>query len=475
MKNWLPLFLIPLLLLSACSRRINPEKPVVISTPYSLDSLPLSEINIPVRISLKPFYAMAEKQVDTVFTSPDYPGGWVQDGCDTRYKYSFRRSPLRITASGLNMDLGFTGFYKITGSTRVCVAGAAISPWTAPCSCGIDEPERRVNVSFSNSFSLQPDYKIKLAITKNEPEALDKCEVCFWGQDITRQVLNGLSDELDAAKTELEKNYGTVNVRTHFQALWSQLSQPYNLYDMGWLNINPQRIHINSVYAKDDSLYAYLGLAARPQVSFEKPAPAGTRMPDMTGFSRQNGFSVFLDALLNYDSLSRLVNRYIAGKTFDFNKGPVKKKFIIKDCTLYGTNGDKLVIKVNFGGTDNGTFYLTGKPVYDRQTRMIEIKDIDFDIRSKDALLKTADWLFNRRIVNEIARYSRFDISPYADSARANVNAQLNRQLVSGVFSEGQMDDLSLIGIYPATQFLIIRSNCTGSLSLRVDEMDISL
>ncbi|HET7896684.1 MAG TPA: hypothetical protein VFL47_03425, partial [Flavisolibacter sp.] len=84
------------------------------------DSLPLSQIDIPVQINLKPFYVMAERQVDTVFTSPGYPEGWVQADCATRYKYHFRRSPLRMHVSGTKMDLSFTGFYKIAGSTRLC-------------------------------------------------------------------------------------------------------------------------------------------------------------------------------------------------------------------------------------------------------------------------------------------------------------------------------------------------------------------
>ena len=208
------IFFVPVtLFFISCSHRINPDRPSLAVTNFKLDSLPNSEINIPIQINLGPLYAMAESQVDTLFTSPDYPNGWVQEGCDTRYKYSFRRSPLQMKASGTSLNLGFTGYYKIIGSTRVCVAGAAISPWTSPCRCGFDEPERRVNVSFTNTLTLLPDYKVKLAIKRNEPQALDKCEVCFWGQDITRQVLSGLKEELDTAKAALERTYGTIDLK----------------------------------------------------------------------------------------------------------------------------------------------------------------------------------------------------------------------------------------------------------------------
>jgi hypothetical protein len=463
------------ILLVSCSHKINPERPTLAPTPFKLDSLPLSEINIPIQVNLKPVYTMAEKNVDTQFTSPKYPDGWVQDGCDTRYKYIFRRGPLQMKANGTSLNLGFTGYYKIIGSTRVCVSGTAISPWTPPCRCGFDEAERRVNVSFTNSLNFQPDYKVKLAINRNEPQPLDKCEVCFWGQDITKQVLKGLKTELDAAKAELEKNYGSVDLKSKFQQVWDQLNKVYNLYGMGWLQINPQRIRINSLFARNDSLNVILGLSARPVISFEKPVEHTSWLPNLTDFGSKPGFNIFADAILNYDSLSNILNAQIGGKEFDFNKGPVKKKFKIKECKLLGANNERLIIRILFSGTDEGTMYLVGKPVYDHSRKMLEITDIDFDIKSKDALLKAADWLFNKRIVNEITKYARYELTSFIDTAKASINQQLNHEWMKGIRSYGQIDDIRLVGIYPMSQFLVIRSNCTGNLSVKVESIDFTL
>ena len=175
------------------------QKPVI-----NVDSLPLSQIIIPIQINLKPIYALAEKNVDTVFTSQGYPEGWIQLDCATRYKYHFRRSPLLMKTSGTTMNLSFTGLYQIIGSSRACVKGTALSPWTPACSCGFNEGERKVAVTFSSVFSFQPNHQIRVAVTRKEPQALDKCSMCFWGQDVTAQVLNGLKEELDAAKKRLK-------------------------------------------------------------------------------------------------------------------------------------------------------------------------------------------------------------------------------------------------------------------------------
>jgi Domain of unknown function (DUF4403) len=464
-----------LIVVTSYSQKINPANPDLSPGNFRLDSLPSSEINIPIQVNLKPMYAMAEKSVDTVFTSPGYPDGWVQEACDTRYKYVFRRSPLKITGSGSSMNIGFTGYYKIVGATRLCASGTILSPWSPACKCGFSEPERRVNVSFSNSVMIQPNFIVNLAVKRNEPQPLDKCEVCFWGQDITKQIMKGLTAELDVSKKDMEKTYGAYNLKPRFQQVWDQLSKAYNLYGLGWLQINPQKVRINNLFINKDSLNIFLGLSAKPVIGFEKPAEKKSAIPNMGTFSRQQGFSIFLDAVLSYDSLSNIMNMSIRGKEFDFKKGFIKKKFIIDSCKVYGGGFEKLVIKINFSGTNNGVVYLVGKPVYDKDKRKIEVQDIEFDIKSKNVLLGSADWLFDKKITKEISKYASFELGDYIDTAKTNINQQLNQELIKGVRSYGNIKDIKLIGIYPMQQHLVIRSNCAGDLSVKVESVNFSL
>lgn len=470
------LFAALLLSISSRSQKINPEKPDLSPANFRLDSLPVSEINVPITVNLKPIYQMAEKSVDTVFTSPHYPDDWVYDGCDTRYKYIFRRSPLQMKASGTSLTLGFTGYYKISGSTRLCAAGLGISPWTPPCNCGFgSEGERKVNVSFTNTISIQPDYKINLNIVRNEPQALNKCEVCFWGQDITKQVLNGLKAELDASKKELDKQYNSVNLKPRFQQVWDQLTKRYNINNLGWLKINPQRLRINSINAKNDSLYLSLGLSAKPVISFEKPAETPTWIPNLGAYPQAPGFNIFLDAVLRYDSLTTILNKQVAGMEFTFKKFIIKKKFVIDSCRMYGAGNEKLIIKINFSGTNTGVVYLLGKPVYNPQTRMLEVTEVDFDIKSKNVLLGSADWLFDKKITNQIRDNAKFSLASYIDTAKVSINKQLNQEWLPGIRSYGNIGDIKLAGIYPMQQYLIIRSNCSGSLSVKVESINFSL
>lgn len=468
------------ILLSSCSRKLSssassssPSKPTLEKTDFKLDSLPDSEIDIPIRISLRPFYTMAEKNIDTVYTSPNYPKDWVQADCSVRYKYHFRRGPLQMRVAGNVMSLGFTGYYQVVGSTRACVSGAVISPWTPPCNCGFEEGERKVNISFSNSVAITPDYKVNLSIKRLEPQPIDKCTVCFWGQDITKQVMMGLKANLDEAKTAIEKNYGVVDFRSRFQILWDKLSQVYSVYQSGWLQINPKKIRLNNLMARNDSLNINLGLAVHPVVGFEKPSSQNSTIPNMTDFGSNPGFNIFLDAMLDYDSLSNIVNAQLKDKRFDFKKGPVSKYVVIKNCRLLGVDNEKLVIKIDFEGSYNGAAWFTGKPYYDEKQKSIEMHDVDFDIKTRDVLLNTAEWLFNKRITNELKKYSRFDLKAYLDSATIMMNQQLNKEWTKGIKSYGQINEMKLIGVYPLSKQLVIRSNCSGELAILVESINL--
>ena len=284
----------------------------------------------------------------------------------------------------------------------------------------------------------------------------------------------GLKTELDSAKMEIETSYGVVDLKPQFQKVWDELNKSYSLYNLGWLKINPKSIKITSIYVNNDSLNVLLGLSARPLLSFEKPLEMASSVPNIGDFSRRHGFNIFLDAVLNYDSLSKILNEQLQGKIFELDKGIIKKTFVVKKCAIYGTGNEKLIIRVDFGGSNTGTVYLTGRPEYNSREKMIEIKNLDFDVKTKNVLLKSADWLFSKKIIHELSDYTRFELSTYFVMAKIATSQQLNREWVKGIRSTGGITDISLSGIYPLNKNLIIRSNCSGNLSIQTGDIDFS-
>jgi Domain of unknown function (DUF4403) len=470
----LSLSLILVLTLSSCSKKIIPQKPVLAGNQYITDTLPLSQIDIPVTINLKPLYAMAEKNTQAIYSTPNWPNDWVVENCDTRYKYLFRRGPMNIQAQGNTVQLGFTGSYAIFGAQRACISNTGVTPWSPACSCGLNEAPRRVNIGFKAALGMRSDYMLLAQIQRLEPVAIDKCEMCFWGQDVTKKVLDAIKLQLDGTQKYLQDSLNRTSLRPQMQQVWDKLTSGYKVYNNVWLYLNPEKIRISNFYAMNDSLYITAGLAARPLINFEQRNTPRTLVPDISSQMPRSGFNIYLDAALNYDSLSSLVSTQIKGKRFDFAGGGIFKKYmVIEACELYGSGGDQLVVRIDFSGSDKGTIYLTGKPVLDAATNTLEIKNLDYDLRTRDVLLKTAKWLFDRRIINELNKYSKFELTQYLDTFKTTINTQLNREVIKGIYSSGSISSLQVTGIYPLPGQLVVRCSSSGTLMIRINEIGL--
>jgi len=467
------LLIICTILLTSCSKKIIPEKPSLNNTIQHLDTLPLSEIDIPVRINLAPVYGIAEKEVDQVYTSPGYPNDYVVENCDTRYMYRFRRGPLQIKSHGSQVSMGFTGYYQMAGGQRVCSGSgsnrAAISPWSPTCTCGLREGERRVSVAFTASFALAGNYGVKTTINRLEPVPLDKCTVCFWGQDMTSTVMQRLKAQLDEARQSMIDTLQMINLRPQFQQVWDLLNTVQPLYNYGYLQINPQKIRISNMMAVNDTMVFSMGISARPVITQQLPQVSHTVIPDISTSLPARGFNIYIDAYLDYDSLSKILNENLLHKRIDLEK--MGKYVIIEKCTVYGANNEKLIFRVDFSGSETGVFYLTGKPVYDGVKKMLMMENLEYDIRTKDILVKSAEWLFSKRILKQLQAYSSFEVAPYEKMLLDKMNAQLRADIKPGISMSGEVRSMTINKIYPFSEKLVIRFSTTGSLDITVNNL----
>jgi hypothetical protein len=83
--------------------------------------------------------------------------------------------------------------------------------------------------------------------------------------------------------------------------------------------------------------------------------------------------------------------------------------------------------------------------------------------------------LFDKKITKTISEQAIFELGQYIDTAKVNMNRQLNKEWVKGIRSDGNIKDIKLINIYPMQQHLVIRSNCTGSLAVKVESINFTL
>ena len=272
----------------------------------------------------------------------------------------------------------------------------------------------------------------------------------------------------------MQDSFGNIDLRPYLQQAWNMLNESYILPGIGYFSLNPKRLRMQNINAQKDLLNINIGITASPAVTFEKQNKSLTQVPNLTAAANPGGFSIYLDAALKYDSLSGVVNGYMAGKRFDVSEGIFKRHIIVKEVTVAASPEGRMLIKVDFTGSFDGTAFFTGNPVYNAATKTIEVQDLDYDLQTKNLFLKTAKWLFSGKIEEELKKNTTINLTSYFDSAQKSLNTYLNKEWKKGIKGSGNIRDLKVVSVQPLPQHILVKTACSGNLSVQVSEIDLS-
>ena len=198
-------------------------------------------------------------------------------------------------------------------------------------------------------------------------------------------------------------------------------------------------------------------------------------MPNLAPAGSGGSFELGLAARLQYDSVSRVLNGYLQHKRFQVGEGFLSQEVVVQGVRVRGNGSQSLLIAVEFSGSFSGTALFTGRPVYKEGLKRIELEGLQYDIQSKNVLLNTAKWLFDRFITEELVKYATFDLSDHYKKAADAVHSWLNRDWHKGLRSVAKIHNLKVTGLSAEADHLLINSRCSGTFSLELDEKSLGL
>ena len=94
--------------------------------------------------------------------------------------------------------------------------------------------------------------------------------------------------------------------------------------------------------------------------------------------------------------------------------------------------------------------------------------DVAYDLNSKSVLLKTAKWLFDKRILQELSKAADYDLNPLLEETKLSINQQLNTTLADGVFLTGKADLLSVSNIILGSTDFYMVTRVSGNMKLKM-------
>lgn len=450
------------LFLHSCSV-VKPSAPHDTGADIPKITQPVSNIEVPVTVDLKSYITQAENSVPTKYSDNQQP-------CEgLRYVYNFSRTPFTITGSNNVVSLKFMGSYGFSASycakcTSLLGSPQCIVP-VVSAQCGIgNEPPRRMEISYESTINVMPDYRLhSKTILYPAPNPIDRCNVFMSNIDVTDRLIQYLSTPLNDLGKLVDAKIATYDIKPIVQKIWANLTTETKVGDVGYVSINPLAVRLSSFNLNGSILNFSVGLSATPVVTTISNPPAPKPLPNLSAYTPANGFNVYLDLVENYDHLSKIVNQQIAHQQMNITG----KLFVVDSAKVFGI-GKKIVVQVNFSGSETGTIYLVATPTYDQARHILSFPDLSFDLQTQAWMLKTTKWMFNGKITNMIKEKATYNCSKFIGDSKTRIESELSRDMGNNITSQVTIQNLDIQAIYPTSEKLIIRALSTGQAKVKV-------
>ena len=431
---------------------------------YEIPKAKPSYIKIPIKINLKPYFDETEKSIDRTFKGEESQCSGVS------IKYVFNRDPIEFEGKGNKLRFDVDGKYRLwLNYCAACTDVFASDPYCIAsriyASCGVGEPMRKIHVGYETKISVTNDFKLKSDTKLRKIKALSPCKITVFDYDATSRLETEVEAVLVDMEKDIDKEIGAIDLRPMMATTWDLMGEPTDLEGYGFLELNAQAIGMDEIVYKGDTAYFNAVLKAYPRILSRKSGKEVKELPNLSSYRDRDGFDINMDVYSRYDSLSSILTRNIAGKEL-----VVKGKQIIFDSIqIFGANNKQLHIKINFSGSKTGEVYLTGTPVFVADSQYISFPDIEFDVKSKSALLKSAKWFFDKKVTKMLREETEIDLSPYMETLRDELNKNLSMELSEGVSMTGKVKEITVEMIQPRGNQLHIQLHSLGNLAIKLD------
>lgn len=450
-----------LVVLTGC-KTISPEAPVI-NVQEELKATPqeLSIINIPIKVDLKPYFEETNKSVPKIFKGKEQTCEGVS------YKYKFIREPIEFKGLGKELEFKVDGKYALNlNYCPQCTglfsdAGNCIIP-RIYASCGVGEPMRKMFVSYRSEIGVTNDYKLTSTTTLKKVKAKTPCKITVFDYNATETLEEEITGALQDVEEDIDKEISAIDLRPEMAETWKILNEPTDLEGYGFLYLNPRRVSVSDIKYKGDTAYFNTILEAYPKVYLEEKENAKRDLPKLSKYKKREGFDITMDISATYDSLSSIITQNIGGTSTEI-KG---KEVIFKSVEIHGAQNHQISLKIEFDGKKKGELYLVGTPTFNADSQHISFPDLEFDLKTKSALLKSAKWLFDKKITNIIRESASMDLAPYLDTLKETLNQNLTMELTEGVKMSGQVENVHINSIIPKADHIFIRVASSGSLGI---------
>jgi len=266
-----------------------------------------------------------------------------------------------------------------------------------------------------------------------------------------------------------------IQLRKYVEEGWNAMHQPIQLYNnpTAWLRISPSNIVVTPLTGNKDFATATIRIDGVAETFVgPKPAIKLTNLPNASYTNNAGGdFVISLVNDMTYEEAGKLATQHLAGQTFTSSNG--KKKIHIDSIQIYG-GGDNLIVKTKVSGNVTGFIYLKGKPTYDSLTQTIYLKKLDYSIETKNAMIKTGNWILKSTLTKRMQEALRYSVAADMAEMKKQLNTYIGSYNVTkNILIKATVNQLAPKDIFVTPESIKAVIYATGSMKMSVKGLDI--
>lgn len=428
-----------LIILASCKKQkpfaVKPPEQAYI--PYESRHSEVSFIAVPFEVSLDEIELKINKDLGTLL----YEDNSLDDnGGDNLMLRVTKRSPIQISPAndGYMVKVPINIWAK--AGWKIEKFGLAVSKY--------EDTQFDIDINFLTKITVSETWGVQSKTTPAGYQWVSKpfIRIGFFEVPIARIIEKLMDEQLTNVTKTIDKEVSKISFKPQAEMAWRQIHEPVLINDeyQLWLKVTPKEWYMKPPKAAGRKIIISMGMKAITEtyVGRKPPIINPAPLPNLKIVDRlDEKFEVALVNEIAFDQARKLVLQQLKDQEFAFNNG--KQKVRVTDIDLWGLN-ENLIIAATLVGSLNGKVYLKGEPYYNPVDMTLRLKNIDYDLDTKNKLLQTADWLAHDQFIKKIEPYLIIPIKEQINQAKDMITASLsNSQAFDKITLKGRLDQLT--------------------------------
>ena len=337
------------------------------------------------------------------------------------------------------------------------------------------EANGSIALTYKTTISIDKNWKLVSKTTGSGYEWIEAPKINVVGVNVPVTPIASLAlsqcDKLISA--QIDKSLAeSIDLKKYVNQAWAETQKPRQASAENnlWVRITPKDIYLSPFTTTNNKLNLAVALYAQIE-SFMGAQPAANTpvaLPALKYVNRPaQQFNLNIGADVTFDKISEMAKKQLLGKTFE----QAGKKITITDLSLFGSEG-KAVFVADVIGSLKGRIYFSGNLIYNAEKTAVEITEPAFDVKTSNALVKSAGWLLHGMILKQLTPYLTYPVKDKIDEMKTDMNKMMsNYTITDGVSLQGKLNNVTVTSLSLVPGAVRIMANVKGNVALKVQDL----